>query len=375
MASAKQTGGLALLLTAAVAIQATSSAATAETPLMQCIDTMAEREAFHGAVAVARLGEPPELGVYNQDTVPGDRLTTHTRFNIGSMGKMFTAVAIGQLKDRGLVDFGDSVRQHLPDLPAIYDRVTLHHLLTHTGGTGNYFSPENSDVLSTATSASDLLPIATVDTLQFEPGSQWSYSNSGFALLGVLIERITGERYADYIKANVFAPAGMTSTGPEADANTASAYTRFSPGTPPGRLPSPDTPFTRSNNSDVRGMPAGGSRSTVADLILFAEALMAHKLMSPETMAIMTAAKPGAEVRTQSGRLLQFGYGFMVGADGARIGHGGSGAGVSAQLRIWTESNWVIAALANVDPPMVTQFARTLEATLHDTSDEGVCKL
>lgn len=375
MTIARQAGAAAFFLLCAGWTVAPNASALAESPLTQCIQEIAAREAFHGTVAVARLGEEPAVGAFNQAAVPGDTLTATTRFNIGSMGKMFTAVAIGQLKDRGLLAFDDSVRKHLPELPAIYDAVTFHHLLTHTGGTGNYFSPSNRAVLNAAKTASDLLPIATLDTLLFEPGSEWRYSNSGYALMGAVVERITGDRYADYIETNIFAPAGMTQTGLEADDNTATAYTRFRPGEPPNTRPSPDTPLAPSNNSRMRGMPAGGGRSTVTDMARFANALFANQLMTPETTALMLAPKPGAERRSRDGSLARFGYGFYSLADGARVGHGGGGAGVSAELRIWPAEGWVISVLVNLDPPAATSFARAMEQAILSTADDGGCDL
>lgn len=365
---------LAWLLALTISI-ANSGLTAAEPAILQCIEQTASRDAFHGTVAVGRLGQTPVVAAFNQSAVPGDRLTADTRMNIGSMGKMFTAVAIGQLRDQGLLDFQDSVSTHLPDLPAIYGAVTLHHLLTHTGGTGNYFSPSNHATLEAAKSASDLLPIATLDKLLFEPGSKWRYSNSGFALLGAVIERVTGKRYADYISDNIFRPSGMEHTGLEADDKTAPAYTRFRPGSPPGTRPSPDTPLTHSPNSELRGMPAGGARSTVGDLVRFTNALMGHQLMTPETTALVLAPKPGAQRLSRDGSLARFGYGFIVGADGARIGHGGGGAGVNGQLRIWPDDGWVIAVLANLDPPAASSFAETMENAVMTKPEAGGCGL
>ncbi len=337
-----------------------------QTPLMQCIMDTAASESFHGTIIAGRVGGPPEAAAFNNDGVPGQPVTLNTRMSIGSMGKMFTAVAISQLADQGMLSFTDSVRKYIPDLSEEYDDVTLHHLLTHTGGTGNYFTPANIPKLRNAQSASDLVPMIAAMPLQSAPGEKFSYSNSGFALLGAVIEQVTGDNYANYLKKNIFEPTGMHDTSLEADNNTAIAYTRFRPDRQPGTRtrPSNTDPLHQSPMNGIRGMAAGGGYSTVNDLYRFGVALVKNRLTKPETTMRILSAKPGTQMPTSSGGIAHYGYGFFISKEGDRVGHGGGAPGINGELRIRLESGWVIAALSNLDPPMATGFALALEKRL-----------
>ena len=125
---------------------------------------------------------------------------------------MFTAVAIGQLVDAGKLRFEDPLGRHLPGLPPALAAVTLHQLLTHTSGAGNYFMPQNRAAITAARTAADLVPLIAAQPLEFEPGSKMAYSNSGFVLLGAVVEKVSGQTYERYVADHVFKPAGMAST-------------------------------------------------------------------------------------------------------------------------------------------------------------------
>lgn len=139
---------------------------------------------------------------------------TDTRFNLGSMTKMFTAVAIAQLAELGKLSFHDPISRHLPDYPneAVASKVTIHHLLTHTSGMGDYQNEKFYARLDQLRTLSDLVPLFVNDPLAFESGAKWDYSNAGFVVLGLIIEKVSGQDYFTYVKQHVFKPAGMTST-------------------------------------------------------------------------------------------------------------------------------------------------------------------
>src|SRR4030095_10641297 len=148
-----------------------------------------------------------------------------TTFNLGSCNKMFTALAIAQLAEKGKLSFDDVVAKHLPDYANkdIAAKVTLHHLLTHTSGLGFYPFTHGSKT------PEGILKFFVDKPLAFEPGARMQYSNAGFVVLGLIIERVSGKNYYDYIRENIYQPAGMSGTDSysldEQIANRAIGYT------------------------------------------------------------------------------------------------------------------------------------------------------
>ena len=270
--------------------------------------------------------------------VPND---TETKFNLGSMNKMFTSVAIAQLVERGVLSYEDPISMYVDEswLPAeITDRVTIHHLLTHTSGLGSYFNDtywEGSRELFR--SVDDFKPLVNGETLAFAPGSEFRYSNTGMLLLGVVIESATGHSYFEHIRANIYEPADMTNSDSyEMDypvENLAIGYIR-----------DPDSAYGWENNlykHVIKGGPAGGGFSTVGDLFRFALALRHHTLVSPESIQLMWTDHSGAG----------YGYGFGVRAlpAGRVVGHGGGFSGLNGNLDIFVDRGYIVAVLANYD--------------------------
>jgi len=315
--------------------------------------TVAE-DKFSGAVLVARDGQSlfkKAYGLANKENSTANNVDT--RFDLGSMNKMFTAVAIAQLVERGKLSFTDTVGKVLPDYPNknVADKVTVHHLLTHTSGMGSYFNDKFRAKLNELRTVSDYLPLFVDEPLAFEPGSNWQYSNSGFVLLGLIVEKVSGQSYFDYVKENIFKPAGMTNTDSyerdKAVSNLAIGYTKAGED---GRL---DPEATRRSNSAMRpakGSPAGGGYSTVEDLLKFSLALRHYKLLSQKSTELITTGK--VEMGPAgSGR--KYGYGFGEDNSNGRriIGHNGGGPGIGANLDIFTESDYTVVVLGNYDPP------------------------
>jgi D-alanyl-D-alanine carboxypeptidase len=165
-------------------------------------------------------------------------------------------------------------------------KVTIHQLLTHTGGTGDIFGPDFDAHRTELRTLADYVTLYGERGVEFEPGSDWAYSNYGFTLLGVVIEKVTGQSYYDYVQQHVYAPAGMTRSGslPEdhAPSDLSIGYTK-PPGTN-GWVPNTETlPY--------RGTSAGGGYSTVEDLARFAHALLRHKLLSPNATRLLITRK------------------------------------------------------------------------------------
>ncbi len=312
---------------------------------VKAVDAKAAKDNFSGAVLIAR-GEKTVLekayGSADRETHAAN--TTDTRFRLGSMNKMFTATAILQLVGEGKIDLAAPLGKYLPDYPNhdLAAKVTIRHLLTHTGGTGDIFTPEyDKHRLDTRTIA-DYLKLFGSRALKFEPGSQWSYSNYGFILLGAVIEKVSGVSYYDYVRKHVFEPAGMRSTDSLPESETASKRAT-------GYMRKNGAWVTNADTLPWRGSSAGGGYSTVEDLLRFARALSAGKLIKPELFAQMTSKQEGPG----------YGFGMMTAEEpqGKRFGHGGGAPGMNGELRVYRSTGTVVVVLANVDPPAASRLA------------------
>src|SRR4051812_19076663 len=232
-------------------------------------EELAKKDRFSGVVLVARHGKvllQKPLGRANRET--GAPNTLDTQFRLGSMNKMFTAVATLQLVEAGKLALDDPIGKFLPDYPNqdVASKVTVRNLLTHTGGTGDIFGSEFEKNRLTLREHGDYLKLYGARGLTHEPGAEFRYSNYGFVLLGAVIEKVSGLSYYDYVRSHVFQPAGMTATDslPESEAvpNRSAGYMKAN-----GRwVPNTDT-------LPVRGTSAGGGYSTAGDLLRFAQAL------------------------------------------------------------------------------------------------------
>lgn len=304
-----------------------------------------KKDEFSGAVLVAKNGKvllQKAWGKANRETgVPN---TLDTQFRLGSMNKMFTAVSTLQLVEAGKLALNDPIGKYLPDYPNkdVASKVTVRHLLTHTGGTGDIFGPEFQANRLTLREHGDYVKLYGARGLTHEPGKEHRYSNYGFVLLGALIEKVSGMSYYDYVRTKIFEPAGMTLTDslPENEkvAKRAVGYTKFGGGS---WAPNTDTlPW--------RGTSAGGGYSTIGDLLRFAQALESGRLISKAMLA--EATKPQAE---------DYGYGFGTDGEGElkSYGHNGGAPGMNGDLRVFPQLGYVIVSLSNLDPPAASRLA------------------
>ena len=281
---------------------------------------MGGADAFSGAILIAHHGKVVLDQAWGMaDSVRQIRNTTDTQFCLGSMNKMFTAVAILQLVGQGKLALDKPIATYWPDYPNrdLAARVTIRELLSHTGGTGDIFTPEyEAHRLETRTLA-DYVKLFGSRPVRFEPGTRMEYSNYGFILLGRIIELVSDESYESYVREHVFIPAGMlhTDSRPEIDRveGRAIGYTRG----PNGLVPNTATmPWS--------GTSAGGGYSTVHDLLLFADALQTGKLLN---RALLEEATTGDAVHQD------YGLGFYV-LRGGGFGHGGGAPGINGELHI-----------------------------------------
>jgi CubicO group peptidase (beta-lactamase class C family) len=306
---------------------------------------------FAGAVILAKDGKTIFSGAYGMaDREKKTPNTLDTKFRIGSMNKMITATSIMQLVHAGKMSLTDPFGKYITDYPNkdFASKATIQQLLTHTGGTGDIFGPEFEAHRKELRTLQDYVNLYGKRNLEFEPGSRWEYSNYGFLLLGVVVERVSGKSYYDYVRENVYVPAGMTGSGSltedESVPNRSIGYTRFGSN---GLRPNTDTlPY--------RGTSAGGGYSTVGDLLRFANALTSHKLLNAQNTELLTSGK----VDTPRG--VKYAFGFMDDNTDAALrhfGHGGGAPGMNGELQIYPQSGYVIAVLSNLDPPAASRIS------------------
>ena len=333
------------------------SEADAISALRAEIEEVVAHDRFAGAVLVAKHGTPIFAQAYGlADRAKKIPNKLDTKFRIGSMNKMFTATAVLQLVQSGKLALTDSLGKIVHGYPnqAVAMKVTIDHLLTHTGGTGDIFGPEFDAHRLELRTLDDYVKLYGKRDLAFEPGSKWAYSNYGFLLLGVVIEHATGTNYYDWVDEHVFRPAGMTGTGslPEDQAvpDRAVGYMKHDPMKP--WQPNTDTlPY--------RGTSAGGGYSTVTDLLRFANAITGHRLLDAKYADLLTTGK----VKMPLGGM--YAYGFVVdSSDGVRcVGHSGGAPGMNGDLEI-CDSGYTIIVLSNLDPPVASRISAFIQNRL-----------
>jgi len=247
-----------------------------------------ESKGFSGTTLLKKVGEKPvisSLGYANRaEQIPNQ---TETKFGIASGCKLFTAIAICQLVEEGKIMFETRLLDCVDFVfPNFADNITIHHLLTHTAGVPDYFDEEMMEDFEDLWKAlpmysmrnlKDFLPLFQNEPMKFTPGKQFSYNNSGFILLGLIVEKVSGMRFTDYVEKNIFKKAGMIDSGYFAfDAlpcKTAQGYIDFENG---GWK-------TNIYSLPVRGGSDGGAYITVKDMTLLWESLLTHQLLNEST--------------------------------------------------------------------------------------------
>ncbi len=284
-------------------------------------DGLAKDDLFSGVVLIAKddtvLFEKA-YGYAERDKRSANNIDT--RFNLGSINKIFTTVAIGQLVAQGKLAYDDKLIKVLPDYPnrAVAEKITIGQLISMRSGMGDFFGEKFMAAdKSKIRSLKDYLPFFVNDALLFEPGTNRRYSNAGYMVLGLVIEKLTGKTYYDYVRENVFKPAGMTSTDSyamdELPSNTAIGYMDAK------RVPN-------TNEQPARGSSAGGGYSNVHDMLRFVTALRSQKLNIPDEKGNVPAAFAGAQFA-------------------------GGSPGVNAIFFARATNTYTIIVLSNYDPP------------------------
>jgi len=263
---------------------------------------------FHGAILIAKDGIPIFENAYGTST-DGTTNTSSQQFDIASIGKMFTGVAIMKLVQEGQLDLEKTVFDYLPDYGNVTDtkQITIHHLLTHSSGIPDIFTFEKIQEIDEDKIDDwyDYFPYFEKDKLDFQPGKKWSYSNSGYLVLGKVIETISGQDYCSYIADNVFNQSTMTEA--------------------------------------VCGFPAGGSKASMQEMLNFSEAFQQYRLLNEaSTNSVM-------EDKVKIEKDVYYGYGFQVYKryNSLEVSHKGGTAESKAQLLMFTETGYTVIIYGN----------------------------
>jgi CubicO group peptidase (beta-lactamase class C family) len=330
-----------------------------------------KNDTFSGAILIARNDQVLLNKAYGMaDQKNGIPNRTDTKFNLGSMNKMFTSVAIAQLAQAGKLSYDDTLAHVLPDYPnqTAARKITIMELLTHTAGLGDFFKPEFFEQPDDYVSLRDYLPLFARERLLFEPGAGWSYSNAGYIVLGLVIEKVSGENYFDYVRNHVFQPAGMTNTDSfernTVVPNLALGYAADD------NDPDHKTPRQANTTSlPLKGSSAGGGYSTTDDLLRFSQALLNYRLLDEATTSmIMTGRVDDHHMNSK------YGCGFI---DMTRfgqhiVGHNGGGPGISGAMYMLKDSGYVVIVLGNYSPPSADELAREISEFLARQSSQNV---
>ncbi len=311
---------------------------------------------FSGVVLIAKNGKPffhKAYGMANRDFGVPNR--PDTKFNLGSINKVFTQVAIGQLAEQGKLALSDTIRKRLPDYPSpVADKITIQQLVMMTSGLGDFFGERyDATPKSKFRTLADFLPLFVNEPLLFEPGTSRSYSNAGYIVLGLIIEKVSGESYYDYVRQHVFLPAGMKDTDASMqDAivpNRAVGYTRESEDGKPQTGPKRINLYTL----PARSSSAGGGYSTAPDLLAFDAALRADRLLSPAWTGWYFSDKSTAPAADAAPRKHSGGSGFA-----------GGSPGVNGVIETDLDTGYSIIVLSNDDPPSAETVAKKIRQWL-----------
>jgi CubicO group peptidase (beta-lactamase class C family) len=322
-------------------------AADAMTPALdRYLGALAAKDEFSGAVLVAKAGSAVFVRPYGLANIDAKVANTAaTRFNVGSIGKFFTKVAIGQLIEKGKLNLTSTIGEILPDYPNPDGRVaTVDQLLNHSAGIANFFSPEFAVAdKSKFRSNDDYYRFVASRPLTFAPGTRTEYCNGCYVVLGAIVERISGMPYENYIAENVFKPAGMTGAAfiGSDSAGAAIGYTRFSD----AGLPVEGAPLRDNRNQHgARGSAAGGSYAQVSDLLAFDNALREYRLLGRSMTAWFLDASPDAS------------------ATGARMGgrYGVRGGAPGVNAILVSNGTWAVVVEANRDMPIAVRVGEAI---------------
>lgn len=316
----------------------TVHAARAQDPIprmQQFIQSYVTNKTFMGTVLVSKDGKLLINEGYgfaqvewNTPNIP------EGKFRLGSLTKQFTAAGILLLEEQGKLKVEDPVSKYVSDAPPAWEKITIFDLLTHTSGIPNFTNfPDYGPTESKDTTPQELVARFRDKPLEFPPATKFSYSNSGYILLGYILEKVSGQTYADFLQKNIFTPLGMYDTG--VDSNTAILPKRVQ-----GYVPSANGMQHAGYVSMTVPFSAGALYSTTGDLLKWEQGLFRGKVINPASLAKMTTPfKEG------------YGFGLFIHDENGhkRIDHGGGIEGFNTSLAYYPDDKLVVVVLANLN--------------------------
>lgn len=326
--------------------------------LEKCMLRLENDEEFSGVVLLAKNGRTVFKKAVGRANIAYDVPNlSDTRFNLASVGKIFTGLAITQLAEQEKLNFDDTIDKYLPEgwLPAeISSKIQIKHLLTHTSGLGDYFTNIYRQCeIPIFRDLKDYKPLVYNSQLAIEPGSHFQYSNTGYLLLGVIIESVSGEEYFQYLGNHIFTPAGIKNTGgfdkDRPVKNRATGYTKI--------WQKEDFTWTDHQGTRIlKGCPSGGVYSTAEDLLLFDIALQNNKLLSSENTKLLFTCFPELNASFHSTAFF-----LSNNKAGQTASHQGDGSGVNCQFKKYVSKGFTAIVLANYSPPSANIVANVID--------------
>ncbi|SHN29892.1 serine hydrolase domain-containing protein [Cryptosporangium aurantiacum] len=320
--------------------------------LDKLIAGMADRDVFSGSVLITHEGRTVLSRSYGMaDKARSVSIKRDTLFGLASVAKLFTAVAVAQLAQRGTLNYNDTIGAHLDGFPAkISDHVTLHHLLTHTSGLGDFFGdPGFFDAARTWTSVQQqtdaMAGFVRKETPAFAPGAGSRYSNSGYFVLEQIVARVSGQTFHDYVREHIVRPAGMGDAGyytvPQIRANHRIAHGYYRPKGSKERI---------DNTAEQMFLP--GAFATCDQMARFAHALWEERLLNPAYTRLVLSPKLPSLPPPGASTIVFTGYGPGITLAGDRWSYGYNGAasnGAVAVLEFYPDSGYVTVILSNYE--------------------------
>lgn len=304
---------------------------------------LADADVFSGVVVIARDGKPVFAQAYGYaDRGRKIENTIDTPFMLASMNKLFTGLAIGLLVEQGRLSYEDPLAKFMPDYPDAEGakRIKVKHLLTHTAGLNNGFGPAFASSLDRLRSVQAFIDVAAREPVKFEPGTKWEYSNLSYQLLGRIVEIVTGEDYYDHLQSKVLGTAGITRNWfPHYDRDEVAFARPYEVEFADGRLRHIDKTMSHVR----RGSPAGMGLGSALDIIKFANALEAGRIVKPDTLRLHASPKP--ELSSPA-----YGYGFATVSrmtNRPLVGHGGNAGGICTEFGRLADTPYTIVILSN----------------------------
>jgi CubicO group peptidase (beta-lactamase class C family) len=336
----------AVLCTASVVAQAQVSAKDTAR-MQQIIQSYVDNKSFMGTVLVVKDGKTIiNEGYGSADLEWNIPNTPDAKFRLGSITKQFTAACVLLLAERGKLNIDDPISKYLPDSPEAWKNITVYHVLTHTSGIPSLTSfPDYHSTEWKDTTPAELVARFRDKPLDFEPGTKFSYSNSGYILLGYLIEKVSGQTYADFLQQNILTPLGMTDTG--IDSNKAILPKRAQ-----GYEPAPHGKIAHAGYISMTiPLSAGALYSTTGDLLKWEQGLFGGKVLTPASLAKMTTPNKS-----------DYGFGlFIRTVDGHKIiAHDGGIEGFNTSLNYYPDDKLIVIVLGNLNGAAPTDIARSL---------------